>query len=54
MDELRLYVHPVVLGGGRPLFPSSDTPLPLRLVETRTFGNGVALLRYALERAAGE
>ena len=52
IDELRLYVHPVVLGRGRPLFPASDTPLHPRLVETRAFGNGVALLRYTVDSPA--
>ena len=46
VDEYRLYVHPVVLGRGKPLFASPDTRVGLRLVETRTFGNGVVLLRY--------
>lgn len=47
IDEFRLYVHPVVLGRGRPLFsPSGQTPTALRLVGTRTFGNGVVLLHY--------
>jgi dihydrofolate reductase len=45
VDEIRLYVHPVVLGRGRPFF--SGTRLDLRLAETRAFGNGVVLLRYA-------
>jgi dihydrofolate reductase len=49
VDEYRLYVHPVLLGGGRRLFGLADAPAELRLVETRTFGNGVVLLRY--ERA---
>ncbi|WP_432105637.1 dihydrofolate reductase family protein [Streptomyces sp. bgisy091] len=50
IDEFHLYVHPVVLGRGRPLFPPSDTtPLTLRHTGTRSFGNGVVLLRY--ERA---
>jgi dihydrofolate reductase len=46
IDEYRLYVHPVVIGRGRPLFPTSDTRTDLRLAETRAFGNGVVLLRY--------
>jgi dihydrofolate reductase len=46
IDAYRLYVHPVVLGHGKPLFPPSDARINLRLAETRTFGNGVVLLRY--------
>ncbi|PZS34985.1 MAG: deaminase [Pseudonocardiales bacterium] len=46
VDEFRLYVHPVVLGRGRPLFPPAGPRLDLRLAETRQFGNGVVLLRY--------
>jgi dihydrofolate reductase len=46
IDEYRLYVHPIVIGQGRPAFPPSDSVTPVRLAETRTFGNGVVLLRY--------
>ena len=46
VDELRLYVHPVVLGEGRPLFQPGSGPRQVRLTETHTFGNGVVLLRY--------
>jgi len=51
IDEYRLFVHPVVVGGGTPFFPPLDEPLKLRLVETRTFGTGVVYLRY---QPAGE
>jgi dihydrofolate reductase len=55
VDEYRLYVHPVVLGRGRPLFPASDARISLELAETRTFSNGVVLLRYVRPAAqAGE
>ena len=47
IDEYRLYVNPVLLGRGRQLFGPAGTPSDLRLVETRTFGNGVVLLRHA-------
>ena len=46
IDEYRLYVHPVVIGGGKPWFQASGTRIDLVLAETRTFGNGVVLLRY--------
>ena len=53
MDEYRLYVHPVVLGRGKPLFAPDDTRVGLHLVGTRTFGNGVVLLRYQRTEAPG-
>ena len=46
VDELRLYVHPVVIGRGTPFFKPSDSRIHFRLVGSRTFGNGVVLLRY--------
>jgi dihydrofolate reductase len=50
VDEYRLYVNPVVVGRGRRLFETADEPTDLELVETRRFGNGVVLLRYAVRR----
>lgn len=45
VDEIRQYIHPVVLGGGKPMFPV-DVHLDLELVESRTFDGGVVMLRY--------
>jgi dihydrofolate reductase len=52
VDEFRVYVHPVLIGEGTPMFPRSELHTALRTVETRTFGNGVVLLRYELVPAA--
>ncbi|MEU8266671.1 dihydrofolate reductase family protein [Sphaerisporangium sp. NPDC049002] len=46
IDEYRIWVHPVVLGEGRPLFAGLKERVDLKLVETRTFDSGVCVLRY--------
>lgn len=46
LDEVRICVHPVVLGGGVSLFPGLDGRLALRLLGTRTFDEGVVMHRY--------
>jgi dihydrofolate reductase len=48
VDELRLLVHPVVLGAGRRLFGETSARRKLRLVDTRTVGEGVVILTYEL------
>ncbi|MFE9439447.1 dihydrofolate reductase family protein [Streptomyces sp. NPDC006602] len=53
VDEFHICVHPVLVGAGKPLFPAPGTPAALRLIESRTFGNGVVLLRHERDRAAG-
>jgi dihydrofolate reductase len=46
IDEYRLFVSPVVLGGGTPYFPALAERIDLELVETRTFGSRVVYVRY--------
>lgn len=46
VDEYRLFVSPVVLGGGTPYFPALEEEINLELVETQTFGSRVVYLRY--------
>ncbi len=48
IDEYWLYIHPVLLGQGRPLFKHADARTGLTLAGTQAFGNGVVLLRYTV------
>ncbi len=52
IDEYRLYLHPVVLGGGPAMFGSLADSLTMSLAEVRPFPSGVVLLRYC-RAAAG-
>jgi dihydrofolate reductase len=46
VDELRLMVFPVVLGTGKRLFGKTSDKKPLRLVDSKVVGDGVAILVY--------
>ncbi|QIN78662.1 dihydrofolate reductase [Rubrobacter marinus] len=50
LDELRLTVHPLVLGAGRRLFEGWGDTRGLTLVDSKTFGTGVVSLAYQPER----
>ncbi len=45
-DGLDMLVHPLILGHGKPLFAESLSKIPLRLVFSKTYANGVMNLRY--------
>ena len=46
VDELRLMVFPVVLGTGKRLFGDTSDKKPLRLVNSKIVGDGIAILIY--------
>jgi dihydrofolate reductase len=46
VDELRLMVFPVIIGGGKRPFPESRQKKRFKLTDTRTFGSGVAVHTY--------
>jgi dihydrofolate reductase len=50
VDELRLIVFPVVLGAGERLFGETSDKKSMRLLDTRTVGDGLAYLTYELVR----
>ena len=50
IDEYRVMVHPVLVGGGVPFFPRQERRVDLELVETRTFSSSVVYLRYRVAR----
>ncbi len=46
IDEYRLFISPVVRGGGTPYFPALDERINLEPVEKQTFGSRVVYVRY--------
>src|ERR687898_1402404 len=46
LDELRLMVHPIVVGSGKRLFADEGDRKPLELVDSKTFSTGVVYLTY--------
>jgi dihydrofolate reductase len=50
IDEYRVRVYPVLLGGGIPFFPQHERRVDLELAETRTLSSKVVYLRYRVRR----
>lgn len=50
VDELCLAVHPLLLGGGRPLFMPGLPRIPLRMLDTRPYDTGLVQVTYAVVR----
>lgn len=50
VDEYSLLVYPLVLGGGKRVFPA-DVRIDMKLIETKSFPTGVVLMRYAVNNA---
>ncbi|MFF9094175.1 dihydrofolate reductase family protein [Streptomyces sp. NPDC014802] len=50
IDEYRIMVHPVLVGGGIPYFPRDERRVNLELVETRTFPSQIVYLRHRVVR----
>ncbi len=46
VDELSLAIHPVLLGGGKPLFNNIKDRIKLTLVDTKTYSTGLISLTY--------
>jgi dihydrofolate reductase len=51
VDEYQLFVHPVVLGGGTPLFGGVHERRRLQLISARSYDEAVVAIRYASGRA---
>lgn len=52
VDELRLFVFPVLLGGGRRLFDETSAKTSLRLIRTSTVGEGLVFVSYEVVPSA--
>jgi dihydrofolate reductase len=50
IDEYQLTIQPVLVGRGLPLFAQIESLRRLRLVDSRTFSNGVISAHYAAKR----
>ena len=52
MDEYRLMIEPIMVGGGKRIFPEDGRARPLELVSATTAGTGVLICTYRPARAS--
>jgi dihydrofolate reductase len=48
VDEIILAVHPIILGGGKPLFSNINNRVPLKLINAKTYSTGLVMLTYSV------
>jgi dihydrofolate reductase len=46
VDEYHIFLQPIILGTGRPIYPALNEAVRLKLVESHTFHTGIVYLRY--------
>jgi len=46
VDEYHIFLQPIILGAGRPIYPAMNEAVRLKLVESHTFHTGIVYLRY--------
>ena len=46
VDEYQLWLHPIVVGGGKRLFREGAQTTPMKLIDSKTTGGGMVLLTY--------
>ena len=49
IDEMALAVHPILLGSGKPLFQNIPGRIPLQLINTVTYPDGLVMLSYKFQ-----
>ena len=52
VDEIRLFVHPIILGNGIPLFKGISKKIGMELVEVKSYSSGLAELHYLVKRGS--
>ena len=51
VDELWVSIHPILLGGGKLLFPEQESRTRLRLLESKTYETGLVSVWYSVENS---